>query len=121
VLSVKSSAQADRLLKPFVVLLIVLLAGPEVFAVVELTTLLELVGATLFLFAFCTAFQMLGLSMLDAVRRLLLPAEFLAMIRVRGRPDVVTVGVCLLAVNAVVLLVIGFTPYVLVSALLGHA
>ena len=117
----KTSPSADRFLKPFVVLLIVVLAGPEVFAVIELTTLLELVGATLFLFAFYAAFRMLGLSILDAVRRALLPTEFLAMIRMRGRPDVVTVGLCLVAVNACILFFICFTPYVLLSVALGHA
>jgi hypothetical protein len=118
--SVKSSLPADRFLKPFVVLLIVLLAGPEVFAVIELTTLLELVGATLFLLAFSAAFKLLGLSILDAMRRVALPSEFLAMIRMRGRPDFVAVGLCLVAVNGVILLVIGFTPYVLLSVMLGH-
>ena len=116
----KSLVSADRILKPFVVLLIVLLAGPEVFAVIELTTLLEFVGATLFLFAFAAAFQLLGLSILDAVRRALLPTEFLAMIRVRGRPDVVTVGLCLVAVNACILFFICFTPYVVLSVMLGR-
>ena len=110
----------DRFLKPFLVLLIVLLAGPEVFAAIELTTLLELVGAALFLLAFSAAFKLLGLAMLDALIRAALPTEFLAMIRMRGRPDVVIVGLCLVAANACVLFIICFTPYVLLSVMLGH-
>lgn len=114
----KTSVPADRFLKPFVILLIVLLAGPEVFAAIELTTLLELVGATLFLLAFSAAFKLLGLSILDSIRRVFLPSEFLAMIRMRGRPDVVTVGLCLVAVNACILFTIGLTPFVVLQAML---
>jgi hypothetical protein len=75
---VKSSVPADRFLKPLVVLLIVLWCGPEVFAVIELTTLLELLGATLFLLAFTASFKMLALSVLDWLRRALLPSEYTA-------------------------------------------
>ena len=64
----------DDFLKPLVVLLIVVWCGPEVFAVIELTTLLELLGATLFLFAFAASFKLLALSALSWLGRVLLPS-----------------------------------------------
>jgi hypothetical protein len=115
---VKWSVPADRFLKPLVVLLIVLWCGPEVFAVIELTTLLELLGATLFLLAFTASFKMLALSVLDWLRRALLPAEYTALIKTRW-PGAVAVGLGLIAVNAVVWFVLCFTPYVILVEVLG--
>jgi hypothetical protein len=110
----------DDVLRPLVVLLIVLWCGPEVFAVIELTTLLELLGATLFLLAFTASFKMLALSVLDWLRRALLPSEYTALIKTRW-PGTVAVGLGLIAVNAIVWFVLCFTPYVILFKVLGSA
>jgi hypothetical protein len=107
----------DDLLKPLVVLLIVLWCGPEVFAVIELTTLLELLGATLFLLAFATSFKLLALSVLDWLGRALLPSEYTALIRTRAWPY----ALAGMLSYGLVLFIIVLTPYALLSALLGGA
>ncbi len=114
---VKSVVPADRFLKPLVVLLIVLWCGPEVFAVIELTTLLELLGATLFLLAFAASFKLLALSMLGWLRRVLVPDEFAALIRTRLWPY----ALAGMLTYGVVLFIIVLTPYVVLSALLRGA
>jgi hypothetical protein len=110
----------DDFLKPLVVLLIVLWCGPEVFAVIELTTLLELLGATLFLLAFTASFKLLALSVFDWLRRALLPSEYTVLIKTRW-PGTAAVGLGLIAVNAIVWFVICFTPYVILFKVLGSA
>jgi hypothetical protein len=118
---VKWSVPADRFLKPLVVLLIILWCGPEVFAVIELTTLLELLGATLFLFAFATSFKVLALSVLGLLRRALLPSEYIAMLSMREWPSVVAVGLGLIVINGIVWFILCFTPYMIVLNVLGSA
>jgi hypothetical protein len=109
----------DDVFKPLVALLIVLLCGPEVFAAIELTTLLELLGATLFLFAFATSFKLLALSMLDWLGRALLPLEYRALMRVG--PGAALVGLPLIVFNAFVWFILCLTPYMILSKLLGSA
>ena len=92
----------DDFLKPLVVLLIVLWCGPEVFAVVELTTLLELLGATLFLFAFGTSFRALALSMVDFVARVLVSAESRVLITTSAGLGAMLIGLRFMVLNAVV-------------------
>src|SRR5215471_5061260 len=88
-----SPIRSDAMLKPFILLIIVLVAGPDLFAFVELTTLLEVLGATLFVIAFAVGFKLLGIRVLDWLRRLLVPEEYSMLIRMRGRPSAVVVGV----------------------------
>jgi hypothetical protein len=111
----------DDWFKPLVVLLIVLWCGPEVFAAIELTTLLELLGATLFLLAFTTSFKLLALSMLSWLGRALLPSEYTALISMREWPSAVAVGFGLIVLNGVVWFILCFTPYMILSKLLGGA
>lgn len=99
----KLPIDVDRYLKPLVVLLIVLWCGPEVFAVIELTTLLELLGATLFLFAFGTSFRALALSVLDWLGRALLPLESRALIKMTAGPGAALFGLRLVLFNGLVL------------------
>jgi hypothetical protein len=106
----------DIYLKPLVVLAIVLLVGPEVVAVVELTTLLDLLGATLFLTAFAAANKMLVMSFLESLRRLLVPMEYGVLLELPGQPFAVALGVFLIAVNGVMLLMVAIAPYLIVSA-----
>ena len=115
----KSPIPWDRYLKPLVVLLIVLACGPEVFAVIELTTLLELLGATLFLFAFSTSFKLLALSMLDWLGRALLPLEYRVLMRAgRGAR---LVGLRLTLLNVFVWFILCLTPYAILSDLLSRS
>jgi len=114
----KSSLQIDRYLKPLVVVLIVLACGPELFAVIELTTLLELLGATLFLFAFATSFKLLAFSMLDCLRKALLPREYTTLVGMRAWPSAAAAGLFFLLVNGLAWFVLCLTPYLVVSSLL---
>ena len=117
----KSPIAIDRYLKPFIVVLIVLWCGPEVFAVIELTTLLELLGATLFLFAFSTSFKALALSTCGSLGRAFLPLEYRPLMKISAGPGVVLVGLFLTLLNGVVLFVVCLTPYVVLSQLLNNA
>jgi hypothetical protein len=105
-------ASADVYLKPLVVVVIVLLIGPDLLAFVELTTLLEIYGATLFLAAFIVGFQFSGIAALKWLRRVLVPDECVTLLRTRV-PSAVGLAVALLARHGLVLFLIGFMPYAL--------
>jgi len=83
-------------LKILALLMIGLLAGPDIFVAVELTTILELLGATLFLLTFAVGLRMLGIATLDWLRMFLLPVEYVALIRMRGQPAVRIYGAFLI-------------------------
>jgi len=117
---IKGPIDADRYLEPLVLVLIVLWCGPEVFAVIELTTLLELLGATLFLFAFGASFRMLAVSILDFIGRVLLPLECRALLRRGAGWGAMLVGFRLVFVNGVTLFVLCFIPFLIVSRLLHN-
>jgi hypothetical protein len=104
-------------LRPFIILVIVLLVGPDLFAYVELSTLLELLGSTLFLVAFAVGYRMLGVAVLKWLHRLLVPAECSVLIGSR-RPFGALFGLVCVAANCAVLLGICVLSYVDVSALL---
>lgn len=101
----------DVYLRPLVLLVIVLLVGPEIVAVVELTTLLDLLGATMFLFAFAVAYKMLGLAVLKWLIDLLVPGECVTLMKTRA-PSAIAVGVGLVAVNGLLLFLVCFLPFV---------
>jgi len=86
----------DAILRPFVLLIIVLLVGPDLFAFVELSTLLELLGATLFVLAFAVGFEMLGVAVLARLKALFVPLECSMIMEMRGGP--VAVGFAFLFV-----------------------
>ncbi len=111
----KLPTDIDRYLKPLVVVLIVLWCGPEVFAVIELTALLELLGATLFLFAFSTSFKALALSILDWMGRVLLPVESRALMQMSAGIGGLLFGLRLVLFNSLVLLVFCSIPYMILS------
>jgi hypothetical protein len=117
----KLPTEIDRYLKPLVVVLIVLWCGPEVFAVIELTALLELLGATLFLFAFSTSFKALALSILDGVGRVLVPLEWRPLIKASAGFGAVLVGLRAVLPNALVLFILCFIPFAILSDLLRNA
>jgi hypothetical protein len=101
---------ADLYLKPLIFVAIVLLVGPDLFAFVELTTLLDLYGATLFLFAFMVGFEVLGMNALQRLRRVVVPDECATLFGTRV-PSAVGLGVTLVAQNALILFLVGFMPF----------
>ncbi|MEO8466586.1 MAG: hypothetical protein ABI640_14675 [Gammaproteobacteria bacterium] len=115
----KLPTEADRYLKPLVVVLIVLWCGPEVFAVAELTTLLELLGVSLFLFAFGVSFRALALSIVDCVGRALVPVEFRPLIKMSAGLGAVLVGARLVVYNGLILVILCVAP--VISQLLSGA
>ena len=110
---------ADRYLKPLVVLLIALACGPDLFVALEFTTFLELLGATLFLLSFAVGFQVLGFEAFACLKRLLLPAEHMALLQMRGKPLARMHGASLICRNGLYLYCFGFLAYVWVSELVG--
>jgi hypothetical protein len=108
----------DAYLKPLVILVIALLAGPELFAAAELTTILELVGATMFLLAFAIGFELLALAALEWLRRLLLPVDCVILIKVHGKPSAAIHGAFLAYRNGLSLLFLCFMPYAWVCELI---
>jgi hypothetical protein len=103
-----SREQNDALLRPLLILLIVALAGPDLFAATELTTLLDLLGATLFLLAYISGFKLLGISFLHGLRRLFVPNEYLMLIGLRGQPYAIACGLLFLTAHCAILLSLGF-------------
>ncbi len=92
-------------------LMIVLLVGPELFALVELTTLLDLLGATMFLFAFAVAYKMLGIALMKRLIRVLVPSECAMLMKTRTL-SAIGLGLALVAVNGLFLFCLCFLPYV---------
>lgn len=115
-----SREQNDALLRPFLILVIVLLAGPDVFAVTELTTLLDLLGATLFLLAYVSGFKLLGISAIDGLRTLFVPREYSMLVGMRGQPFAIAWGVLFLAAHGLILVSVTFFTVYFGVALLTH-
>lgn len=78
-----ADGQARRmvLLQAFIALAIALASGPEIFLAMEMTTLLELLGASLFLTAFATGAKLTALRVWHAARDIFLPAAQVFIIR----------------------------------------
>jgi len=78
------TASQERRIAPLhacIVIAIALAAGPEIFAAMEMTALLELLGATLFLTAFAAGAKLVVLNMWSALCRIALPTPQLAVVR----------------------------------------
>jgi len=71
---VASRLRRIALLQAGIAVAIALAAGPEIYAAMEMTALLEVLGAILFLTAFAAAAWLLALRIRAAVCRVLLPA-----------------------------------------------
>ncbi|HEY4211791.1 MAG TPA: hypothetical protein VGM84_09950 [Steroidobacteraceae bacterium] len=115
----RGGPSADRYLKVLIVLLIALACGPDLYVAMEFTTLLEVLGATLFLLSFAVGFQVLGLAAWDCLRRLLLPVEHVALVQIRGKPLARMHGASLICRNGLYLYCLGFLAYVWVRELVG--
>ena len=90
----------DVYLRPLIVLVIVVLCGPEVFAAVDLVLLLDLFGVALFLTAFMVGYRALGLAALTCVQRILFPDEWTVFVKMRRHPSTMAHGVFLIGINA---------------------
>ena len=71
----------EALLFIAIALAISLAAGPEIFAAMEMTTLLELLGASLFMTAFAAGARLALMRVWSAIGRVVLPAPQLLIIR----------------------------------------
>ncbi len=94
-----------------------LLAGPDIFAAMELTTILELLGATLFLLSFAIGFRLFGLAAFERLRSFLLPAEHVALIKMRGEPSARIHGAYLICRTGLFLYCLCLVAYAWISAL----
>lgn len=111
-----AGAPREAYLKFLVIVMIALTAGPDAFAVMELTTLLELLGAALFLLTVGVGLQALGLSALHTLRKFLLPTEYVALIR-SEKPSAVFHGVSLVCRKLVIFCAVGLVAYAWISDL----
>jgi len=71
----------DAMLFIVIALAIALAAGPEIIAATEMTTLLELLGASLFMTAFAAGAKLALMGLLNAIGRVVLPAHQLVLAR----------------------------------------
>jgi hypothetical protein len=92
-----------------VILMIALVAGPDIVAAIELTTLLELLGAAMFLLSFAIGFKLFGVAVLDKLRQVLLPTEYLALAKLRGLPAARIHGVLLICKRNLMLCVLAIS------------
>ena len=69
------------LLEVFLAVAIAIAAGPEVFAAMEMTALMELLGGVLFLTAMGAGARLVALSMWDSIYRLAFPVPLSAIVR----------------------------------------
>ena len=76
-----SQSRRIALLQAGIAIAIALTAGPEIFAAMEMTALLELLGAILFLTAFAAGAKLLASSIWSAIYRIAFPAPQVAVVR----------------------------------------
>jgi hypothetical protein len=69
------------LLHVVIVLAIAMAAGPEVILAMEMTTLLEMLGASLFVTAYFAGARLAAITVARSAREFILPATHLAVIR----------------------------------------
>ncbi len=105
-------APLDSYLKPLLIVAICLCVGPDLVALVEFTTLLEILGAGLFITACVAGFRILGAVVAERMRRLLVPGDSATFLRARV-PSVVGLGVALVVRNGLLLLLPGILPSLL--------
>jgi hypothetical protein len=83
-IAARRNPSREDYLKALVILAIALLAGPDILAAIELTTLLELFGAAMFVLSFAVGLRLLGFAVLEKSQSFLLPVEYVALTRTRG-------------------------------------
>lgn len=71
----RGAVLGDSLAMPIALLLVAIVAGPDLFVYLELSTVLDLLGVALFLFAFAVGFRLLLLSLWQQVRSAFAPED----------------------------------------------
>lgn len=71
----------DALLFVVIAVVIAVASGPEIFAAIEMTTLMELLGASLFMTALGSGARLALSQLWEAVGRIILPTPQLAIVR----------------------------------------
>ncbi|HEX5049356.1 MAG TPA: hypothetical protein VFX89_19755 [Gammaproteobacteria bacterium] len=107
--------------RPLLLLLVAVLVGPDLFAFVEVSTLLELLGATMFIVAFSAGGRLVVATWLERLRSLLLPAEFAWLFAIPGRRSAKVFGSLFVARNGLALLMIGVVAYVAIAMVVEMA
>jgi hypothetical protein len=95
------SSRGEALLRIAILVLIALLAGPEIFAAIEMQILLELLGAALFTAAFIAGARLALSQAADLVVSLLLPIPHVAVLRGQARLRAKGVAAIYILKNAV--------------------
>lgn len=93
-------------LRALIVLMIVVFSGPEIFAAADLIALLDLMGTMLFLTAFAFGLRALAPIVLSWLHRLILPAEWMALLKARNCPAFMAQGVMFIGANALLFTVL---------------
>ena len=75
------SSRGEALLRIAILALIAMLAGPEIFAAIEMQILLDLLGAALFTTAFIAGARLALAQATDLVMSLLMPVPHVAVLR----------------------------------------
>ena len=109
-----SRARRMGVMQGLLALAITLAWGPEVFAAIEMTTLLELLGASLFLTAYSAGVKLTALEFLKLLQGIVSPLGQLAILRSRA-----AAGTKALAATSVLINAAGCACAVLVLAAFG--
>lgn len=106
-------------LKPLLLLVILVVAGPDFFMAMELTTLLELLGAALCMLAFVAGFRLLYVRSLSWIKTYLLADSIWPLWQV---PHIAAKLGALELIRARVLplFILCFLPYCWIVAAMGH-
>jgi hypothetical protein len=95
----------EHLLKVLLLLAIFGLAGPELAPAIELSLLLEMLGATLFLVAYGAALEMLAMDFLRGLKGVFLPTVPVTILcEVQARPSEKSGAVAYLVANGLICL-----------------
>ena len=76
----RSFLPSDDLVMPIALLLIAIAGAPEYFVYIELSTLLDLLGAALFLFAFAMGLWLLLITLVRTMRRAIAPSNLVELV-----------------------------------------
>ena len=87
-------------LQAVIAVVITVAYGPEIFAAMEMTALLELLGASLFLTAFGAGLRLKLIEVFRALRSVLAPVGQLDLIRANARPRLKAQAAVSIAINA---------------------
>ena len=90
----------ERYLKLLLIAIIGMWAGPDIFAFMEMTTVLEILGTTIFLLTFAVGFRALGLALFERLRDYLMPVEYWLLLTLDRRLSAKTGAILLIGRRA---------------------